>query len=199
MEHQPELGSSGRIVSDEDLVVRTARGDEHAFAELYDRHHAVAFGLAVRVLKSRALAEDALQEAFLGVWRTAGSYRPDRASVRSWVLVHVHRRAVDAVRRTERWNAAQPVTSPEWTPSVSESAELATERRAVQAALGRLPESSRTVLELAYYGGLSQDQVAAALGLPLGTVKSRTHAALARLRDTLTETPIEPRAAVAVV
>ena len=89
-------------LSDEALVALVARSDENALAELYDRHGRVAFGLALRVLRDRNLAEDAVQEAFLAVWRTAGSFMPERAKASTWILMLVHRRAVDAVRREER-------------------------------------------------------------------------------------------------
>jgi len=193
------LATTLAAANDEVLVGRVAAGDASAFAELYDRHRAAAFGTALRVLKSRSLAEDAVQEAFLGVWRSAASYRHERASVRSWILVHVHRRAVDGVRRNQRWHAHHPAAAEAASPSVSESVELADERRAVQAALACLPDSSRTLLELAYYGGLTQSQVAQVLGMPLGTVKSRTHAALARMRDLLAEGPVEPIARAPLV
>jgi RNA polymerase sigma-70 factor, ECF subfamily len=175
-------------VSDEELLARVARGDEGALAELYDRFSRVTYGLAVRVLRDRALAEDAVQEAFLAVWRTAASFDARRGSASTWVLTLVHRRAVDLVRREERRRGDPlddaPVASGEAT---DETAEVREQRRAVQAALAKLPTDQREALELAYYGGLSQSELAEKLGVPLGTVKSRMFAGLSKLRDLLVE------------
>ena len=164
-----------------------ARGSEDALAELYDRFGGVAYGVALRILRDPALAQDAVQDAFLAAWRTAPAFDPARGNASTWLLTLVHRRAVDLVRREERRRAdvldeSVPVASGD---SVDEAAEVRTERRAVQAALARLPPDQREALELAYYGGLSQSQLAERLGLPLGTVKSRMFTALATLRDLL--------------
>jgi RNA polymerase sigma factor (sigma-70 family) len=175
-------------VTDEELLDRVAGGDETALAELYDRFSRVTYGLAVRVLRDRALAEDAVQEAFLAVWRTAASFDARRGSASTWVLTLVHRRAVDLVRREERRRADPlddaPVASGEAT---DETAEVREQRRAVQAALAKLPTDQREALELAYYGGLSQSELAEKLGVPLGTVKSRMFAGLSKLRDLLAD------------
>jgi RNA polymerase sigma-70 factor, ECF subfamily len=175
-------------VNDEELLGRVAGGDEKALAELYDRFSRVTYGLAVRVLRDRALAEDAVQEAFLAVWRTAASFDARRGSASTWVLTLVHRRAVDLVRREERRRADPlddvPVGSGEAT---DETAEVREQRRAVQAALAKLPTDQREALELAYYGGLSQSELAEKLGVPLGTVKSRMFAGLSKLRDLLAD------------
>jgi RNA polymerase sigma-70 factor (ECF subfamily) len=164
-----------------------ARGSEDALAELYDRFGGVAYGVALRTLRDPALAQDAVQDAFLAAWRTAPAFDPARGNASTWLLTLVHRRAVDLVRREERRRAdvldeSAPVASGD---SVDEAAEVRAERRAVQAALARLPPDQREALELAYYGGLSQSQLAERLGLPLGTVKSRMFTALATLRDLL--------------
>jgi RNA polymerase sigma factor (sigma-70 family) len=175
-------------VTDEELLGRVAGGDETALAELYDRFSRVTYGLAVRVLRDRALAEDAVQEALLAVWRTAASFDARRGSASTWVLTLVHRRAVDLVRREERRRADPlddaPVASGEAT---DETAEVREQRRAVQAALAKLPTDQREALELAYYGGLSQSELAEKLGVPLGTVKSRMFAGLSKLRDLLAD------------
>ena len=182
------MSSPLATVSDEALLAQMARGVEPALAELYDRFGRIAYGLALRVLRDRALAEDAVQDAFLGAWRTAVAFDPGRGSASTWLMTLVHRRAVDLVRREDRRRADQlddaPIGS---TDATDEQAEVREERRRVQGALARLPEDQREALELAYYGGLTQSELAERLGVPLGTVKSRMFAGLAKLRDLLAE------------
>ena len=175
---------------DEALPAQLARGDENALAELYDRFGRVAYGLAVRVLRDPAFAQDAVQDAFLGAWRTAASFDPARGTTSTWLMTLVHRRAVDLVRREHR-RKTEPL---EGAPAAAgktteEEAALREERRRVQAALAQLPPDQREALELAYYGGLSQSEPAERLGVPLGTVKSRMFVGLARLRELLAEGP----------
>jgi RNA polymerase sigma factor (sigma-70 family) len=180
-------------LSDEALVALVARGHESALAELYDRLGRVAYGLAYRVLRDEALAEDAVQEGFLALWRTAHRFLPERAKASTWVLTLVHRRAVDLVRREERRRAdpldARPETAS--TDTAEDSALLHLERERVQTALGKLPDAQREAIELAYYGGFTQSELAERLGQPIGTIKSRMFAGLARLRDLLDDTPLE--------
>ncbi len=175
-------------LSDEALVALVARSDESALAELYDRVGRVAYGLAFRVLRDDRLAEDAVQEAFLGVWRTAAGFRAERAKASTWILTIVHRRAVDLVRREER-RRADPLDDDTRDAATTESAEdeawLGFERDRVQSALRQLPDAQREAIELAYYGGYSQSELAERLGMPLGTIKSRMFAGLARLRELL--------------
>ena len=175
-------------LSDEALVALVARGDESALAELYDRVGRVAYGLALRVLRDDRLAEDAVQDAFLAVWRTAAAFRAERAKASTWILTLVHRRAVDVVRREER-RRTEPLDEATRDAATSESAEdaawLGFERQRVQEALTQLPDAQREAIELAYYGGYSQSELAERLGLPLGTIKSRMFAGLARLRELL--------------
>jgi RNA polymerase sigma-70 factor (ECF subfamily) len=183
-------------LSDEALVALVARGDEPALAELYDRVSRVAYGLALRVVRDERLAEDAVQEGFLAAWRTAASFRPERGKASTWLLTLVHRRAVDLVRREERRRSdplpdelpAQPGRPGETT---EEAAWLRYERERVQSALAKLPDVQREAIELAYYGGYSQSEVAERLGVPLGTIKSRMFAGLARLRELLDESAQE--------
>ncbi|CAN5258150.1 sigma-70 family RNA polymerase sigma factor [soil metagenome] len=183
-------------LSDEALVALVARGDEPALAELYDRVGRVAYGLAFRVLRDDRLAEDAVQEAFLGVWRTAAAFRAERAKASTWILTLVHRRAVDLVRREERRRTEPlpddvPTRPQDATDAADEAAWLRFERERVQAALKQLPDVQREAIELAYYGGYSQSELAERLGLPLGTVKSRMFAGLARLRELLDDSTQE--------
>jgi RNA polymerase sigma factor (sigma-70 family) len=180
-------------LSDEALVALVARGHESALAELYDRLGRVAYGLAYRVLRDEALAEDAVQEGFLALWRTAHRFLPERAKASTWVLTLVHRRAVDLVRREDRRRADPLDAGPETasTDTAEDSALLHLERERVQTALGKLPDAQREAIELAYYGGFTQSELAERLGQPIGTIKSRMFAGLARLRDLLDDTPLE--------
>lgn len=177
-------------LSDEALVALVARGDEDALAELYDRVSRIAYGLALRVLRDERHAEDAVQEAFLQLWRNASSYRAERAKASTWILTLVHRRAVDLVRREER-RTTDPLLDDDVAgaarETTDEAAWLRFERERVQRALRELPDVQREALELAYYGGFSQSELAERLGVPLGTIKSRMFAGLARLRELLDE------------
>lgn len=180
-------------MSDEALVALVARGDETALGELYDRVGRVAYGIALRILRDDRLAEDAVQEGFLAVWRSASTFRAERAKASTWVVTLVHRRAVDIVRREERRRAEplEPMSvgeTPDPAGSAEDEAWLGFERERVLRALAALPDAQREALELAYYGGLSQSELAERLGVPLGTVKSRMFAGLSKLRDLLTET-----------
>jgi RNA polymerase sigma-70 factor (ECF subfamily) len=181
-------------LSDEALVALVARADEDALAELYDRVSRIAYGLALRVLRDERHAEDAVQEAFLQVWRSAATFRAERAKASTWILTLVHRRAVDLVRREER-RQADPLTDDsalgEAPEDTEEAAWLRFERERVQAALKQLPDVQREALELAYYGGFSQSELAERLGVPLGTIKSRMFAGLARLRELLDDSTHE--------
>jgi RNA polymerase sigma-70 factor (ECF subfamily) len=174
-------------LSDEAVVALVARSDEQALAELYHRFGRLAYGLAFRILRDDALAQDAVQEAFLGAWRAAGRFTAERAKPSTWLLTLVHRRAVDLVRREER-RRTEPL-QPEMDPggSQADEAELATQRQAIREALRRLPAEQREAIELAYYGGYTQSELAERLGEPLGTIKSRMFTGLARLREDLGE------------
>jgi RNA polymerase sigma factor (sigma-70 family) len=175
-------------LSDEAVVALVARSDEEALAELYDRFGRVAYGLALRVLRDERLAEDAVQEGFLTAWRNADRFMPERGKASTWLLTLVHRRAVDLVRREDR-RRAEPL--PERGEPASGTAEddawLRFERERVQAALRQLPDQQREALELAYYGGFTQTELAERLGQPIGTIKSRMFTGLARLRELLAE------------
>jgi RNA polymerase sigma factor (sigma-70 family) len=175
-------------LSDEALLALVARSDDGALAELYDRYGRAAYALALRILRDPALAQDAVQEAFLAAWRTAAAFDHRRGTASTWLMTLVHRRAVDVVRREDRRRASPledaPVAAGD---STDEEVELREQRRKVQEALEVLTPAERESLELAYYGGLSQSEIAEKLGLPLGTVKSRMFSGLGRLRDALAE------------
>jgi RNA polymerase sigma factor (sigma-70 family) len=173
-------------LSDEALVALVARSEEPALAELYDRFGRIAYGLALRILRDEALAEDAVQEAFLAIWRTAPRFVPERAKASTWILTLVHRRAVDVVRREERRRADSLELAPEPVAAAADDdAWLRFERERVQAALTRLPDPQREALELAYYGGFTQSELAERLGQPIGTIKSRMFTGLSTLRQLL--------------
>ncbi len=179
-------------LSDEALVLMAARSEEAALAELYDRYGRAAYGLALRVLRDPALAEDAVQEAFLALWNTAARFVPEKSKASTWILTLVHRRAVDTVRREQRRRTDTLEHAPE--PAVEGADEdvwLRLQRERVQEALRTLPDAQREALELAYYGGYSQSELAERLGQPVGTIKSRMFHGLTRLRELLGEPGLE--------
>ncbi len=175
---------------DRKLLARVVAGDEQALDRLYRSHGRVALNVAFRVLRDSSLAEDAVQEGFLDLWRTADRFDPQRSSVRSWLCVLVHRRAVDLVRREASRRALDERQPPP--PAESFTAEeiifLRYDRRRIQKVLADLPGPQRQLLELAYWGGLTQSQLATRFELPLGTVKSRMFSALEDLRVALVAT-----------
>ena len=180
-------------LSDEALLSMVASSDDQALAELYDRFGRVAYGLALRILRDEALAQDAVQEAFLAVWRSADRFLAERAKASTWILTLVHRRSVDLVRREDR-RRGEPLEragEPTAQETVEDEATLGFERRVVQQALARLRPEQREALELGYYGGLTQSELAERLGLPLGTIKSRMFTGLSRLRELLAEAGLE--------
>jgi RNA polymerase sigma factor (sigma-70 family) len=172
----------------EALVAEAAAGREHGLAGLYDLYGRRAYGLALRVLRDETLAMDAVQDAFVTVWCSAARYRRERASPSAWILAIVHRRAVDIVRREQR-RRVDPVEEFEHPTGdgTDETVFARAERASVQRALAQLSPAQRRLLELAYYGGLTQCEIAVELDLPLGTIKSRTFTALSRLRSLLEE------------
>jgi RNA polymerase sigma-70 factor (ECF subfamily) len=172
--------------TDEDLLSRVADGDRDAFGDLYRRYARPVLGLALRRLGDRGRAEDATQEAFASVWRGAGSYRPERGPAAPW-LYAVARHAIADRGRARNEPPAEPTDSPADEPSPADRAEQSWVAWRVHRALEELPESEREVIELAYWSGLSQSEVADFLGIPLGTVKTRTRSGLRRLAEELEE------------
>jgi len=179
--------------TDEALLSLVASSDDQALAELYDRFGGVAYGLAFRILRDESLAQDAVQEAFLAVWRTADRFLAERAKASTWILTLVHRRAVDLVRRQERRRGEplESVPEPVASEQVEEQATIRFQRQVVQEALRRLPPEQREALELGYYAGLTQSELAERLGQPLGTIKSRMFTGLTRLKDLLAQAGLE--------
>jgi RNA polymerase sigma factor (sigma-70 family) len=182
------VGNVDDDAPDRDLIRRVAAGDEGAFRDLFRRYGPVARALALRVVRQPFLAEEIVQEAFLSLWRSPGAYREDRGSVRGWLMATVHHRAVDLIRREEaqrrRTESAEPqaAATEDVAETVVETAALEDRRAAAVDALRELPEEQRRVLEMMYYQGKSQSQIAAETGVPLGTVKSRTLLGMRRLR-----------------
>ena len=172
------------VSSDGELIQRAADGDRSAFEQLYSRYARPVFGLALRRLGDRGRAEDAVQEAFASVWRAARTYKRDRGPVAPW-LYAVARNAIADRGRARTEPPAELVDSPSDEPGPDAKAEQSWVAWRVHRALETLPDAERTVLELAYWRGLSQSEVAAELGIPLGTVKTRTRSGLARLANEL--------------
>ena len=175
-----------RELSDSELIRRVGSGDGGAFEMLYRRYARSVFGLALRRLGDRERAEEAVQETFASVWRSASSYRPDRGPGAPWLYAVARNAIVDRARtRTEPPAEPREGPSPEIGPS--EQAEAAWVSWRVHRAFEELPENERAVLQLAYWGGRSQSEIADLLDIPLGTVKTRTRSGLARLADLLHE------------
>lgn len=178
---------------DRDLVRRVRDRDEGAFRGLFRRYGPLAKGLALRVVRQPFMAEEIVQESFLALWRDPGAYREDRGSFRAWLLATVHHRAVDMVRREEAQRRRARTMAPEreahedFAEKVVEEAYLVENRLRVRAALQDIPPEQRQVLEMMYFEGKTQVTIAEELGLPLGTVKSRTLLAMRRLRTVLVE------------
>jgi RNA polymerase sigma-70 factor, ECF subfamily len=172
-----------------DLLKRASRGDEAAFAELYDATSSRAFGLAVRVLRDRAQAEEVTQESYLDCWRHASRFDVTKGSAISWLLTIVHRKAVDRVRSAEaarHRDDSYGTTNQDVThDSTSEAVVERLDADRVHRALATLTEVQRQALELAYLSGYTHTEVATMLDLPLGTAKTRIRDGLIRLRDTL--------------
>ncbi len=168
------------------LIQRTARGDRAAFEELYRRFARPVLAMAVRQLGDSGRAEDAAQETFAAVWRSARSYRPERGSASAWLYAVARHAIIDRARQRPE-PAAEAPDEPSAEAGPDERAEASWLTWRVHAALDRLPERERVVLELAYFAGLSQTEIASYLDVPLGTVKTRTRAGLARLAGLLEE------------
>jgi RNA polymerase sigma-70 factor (ECF subfamily) len=183
---EAEHGSDVALAKESDtaLLVRVADRDREAFALLYERYVRTVFGLALRRLRDRQRAEDAVQETFAAVWRSAKSYRPERGPAAPWLYTVARNAIVDRQRaKTEQPAEIPDAASGELGPA--ERAEASFVAWRIHRALEDLPEKEREVLELAYWSELSQSEVAEYLHIPLGTVKTRTRSALARLADLL--------------
>ena len=175
------------ILADEDLMSLLEGGDAQAFATLYDRHSRAAYSLSYRMMGDRQAAEDLTQDAFLKVWRSAGAYRSDRGSVRTWVLSIVHNRGIDQLRslasrrRTQdRVEQAAPRSQP--SEAFAETWRNR-QREQIREALETLPAEQVKILELAYFSGYTHVEISNLLDIPLGTVKGRMRLGLKKIRD----------------
>lgn len=170
-----------------------AAKDAAAFEALYDRHGGAAYSLAHRVVGDKGMAEDVSQEAFVSIWRSPGGYKPARGSVRSWTLGIVRNRAIDALRRSSSARAPKLALTDgglEDEPAAERTDAEAVRRetaRELRALVCRLPDEQRRVIELAYFGGFSQSEIAELVGAPLGTVKGRMRLGLEKIRVELAE------------
>jgi len=170
-------------VTDVQLVVAVARGDRDALAGLYDRHAPAMLGLGRKLLRDRGEAEELLHDVFLEAWNRAGDFDPSRGSVKTWLMLRMRSRCLDRIKsaarsrtspigdRAERLIGAEPA-----------SAARAVDAQRVHGALATLPDDQRQIFELGYFGGLSCSEMAEHLGIPIGTVKSRLHAGMKKLR-----------------
>src|ERR671912_1795720 len=182
-----DRGRQYLILADEDLISLVESTDAEAFATLYDRHNRAAFSLAYRMMGDHQAAEDLAQDAFLKVWRGAGSYRTERGSVRTWILSIVHNRGIDQLRslasrrRTQnKVEASAPTSQP--SEAFAETWHNS-QREQVREALGTLPKEQVKILELAYFSGYTHVEIAELMGLPLGTVKGRMRLGLKKIRS----------------
>jgi RNA polymerase sigma-70 factor, ECF subfamily len=171
-------------VSDAELITRVGSGDRRAFETLYRRYARPVFGLALRRLGDRGRAEDAVQETFASIWRAARSYRPERGPGAPW-LYAVARNAIVDNGRVRREPPVETAEEPSEEETPADRAESGWVAWRVHRCLAELPDNERVVIELAYWGGRSQSEIADLLSVPLGTVKTRTRTGLARLADML--------------
>jgi RNA polymerase sigma-70 factor (ECF subfamily) len=181
-------------LDDLELHRRLRGGDRDAFDALYRRYAGSAYGLAFRLLGQQLLAQDVVHDAFLALWRAPEAYDPARGPFRTFFLSLVHHRAVDTIRREERLRKRtekaanlEPVHDEDVAEGVIDEAHLVVRRREVREALADLPPDQRQVLDMAYFGGMTQAAIAEQLKIPLGTVKTRTLAAMRKLRKALEE------------
>ena len=178
------LPTIGLMTTDGELIQAAATGDRSAFEDLYRRYARPVFGLALRRLGDRGRAEDAVQETFASIWRSAGSYEPERGPGAPWLYAVARNAIVDRARTRSEIPAEIP-DEPADAPGPDDHTEQGWIAWRVHRALEELPEREREVIALAYWSGLSQSEVAEFLGIPLGTVKTRTRAALSRLSEVL--------------
>ena len=189
-------GTFGRVDNGRDcvLLARLAAGDDDALTEVYDRYAPLVFGVAKRVVANRGVAEDVVQEVFTALWRNPERFDPERGSLRAYLGVQAHRRAVDAVRSDTRRRAREEscqLMQPRSEGCVSDKMDAVTVAEVVRQAIARLPDGQREAVELAYWSGRPQREVADVLGVPEGTVKSRMRLAQAKLAEWLAPLAME--------
>jgi RNA polymerase sigma-70 factor (ECF subfamily) len=181
------VAAGDRQAVDARLVGRMAGGDKSALAELYDRHAPTMLAVGIRMLGDAREAEDLLHDVFLEAWQAAAQYDPARGSVSTWLLLRMRSRTLDRIRSAGRSRTVVTDDPLGAAPSAEQGSaqDLPADRLAIRRALDELPPEQRRVLELAYFGGLSSSEIATAVGISIGTVKSRTAAALSKLRARL--------------
>lgn len=188
-------GTTAPADTDRDLLHRVAAGDERSLGLLYDRHAGAVMGLALRITGEHADAEEVVLETFAQAWREAGRFRPERGSVAAWLTMIGRSRALDLVRaRGRRARLAEQASRSDphevpgmgaWRPAADSAAEHAERRARVSEALERLSDDQRQAIELAFFAGLSQSEIASRLATPLGTVKTRVRLGMQKLREAL--------------
>jgi RNA polymerase sigma-70 factor, ECF subfamily len=196
-DRRPAHRPSFRDLADEDLMPLVQRAEAAAFEVVYDRHAAAAFSLAYRMCGVRQLAEEVVQEAFLSIWRSGARYDRRRGSVRTWILGITHHRAIDALRRgvvQDRHRASDEGIEERFEASDRTDVEVARREEAleIRGALDVLPDEQRRAIELAYYGGFTQSEIAEMLQIPIGTVKGRMRLGMEKMRDRLAPAEVLP-------
>ncbi len=189
----PSQPPDDRQLTDARLMRQVAQGDKQAFAELYDRFSGPLYGAALRILRDSAEAQDVVHDAFVALWEKATTFEATRGSAFSWAVTLVRNRAIDRVRMRQRRAELLAESAPSdlgyadegGANTGSDSAQLGDEARAVRAAVATLPPEQQRALELAFFGGLTQEEIARKLSQPLGTVKARIRRGLMKLRDSL--------------
>ena len=182
--------ASHSSVADEELMERAGRGDAKAFSVIYDRHSTAAYSLAYRMCGRKGTADDVMQEAFLSLWRAGARYDPQRGSVRTWVLGIVHNRAIDSLRRSvvhDRRRASDEGIEERFEARERTEVEVGrlSEAEEIRQALTTLPDEQSRVIELAYFGGFTQSEIATMIDTPIGTVKGRMRLGLEKMRAQL--------------
>ena len=171
------------------LLLRTAGGDQSAFSAFYDQVAPRVLGLIRRILVDAAQSEEVTQEVFLEAWQSAGRFDPNKGRALTWIMTMAHRRAIDRIRASQAAHDRDAAVGVRDLPvaydQVAETVEVRMEKERVEVAMAKLTEPQRQAITLAYYGGLSQSQIAAELGIPLGTAKTRMRDAMIRLREEL--------------
>ena len=201
MPAKPEAGGHPNLVelSDADLIGRAAEGDARALEVLYDRYASVVYSFAARIVNDRQLAEEVLQEAFFRAWQQGGAFSASRGTFVTWLLSITHNLAIDEVRKRRRRPQKADSEEPETIlaamadtgAGVEDEVWLGALRETITEALDRLPAPQREALELAYYQGLTQREIAEHLGEPLGTIKTRMRLGLQKLREALAGSEVE--------
>jgi RNA polymerase sigma-70 factor, ECF subfamily len=184
----PAIGTSPLDLTDEQLMVRIQEQDPKALGHLYDRYSGMVKGLIMKVLHNDAESDDMLQEIFVEVWNRAGSYCAQKGKPLGWIITLARRRAIDRLRKREAYCRAEDRLAEEskhqpqdWVAHVEEDLAHSEMREHLQRVLGELPEAQRQAIELAYYKGMSQREIAAHTGIPLGTIKTRLELAMKKL------------------